>query len=178
MGAFLGELFANIFVGFVTGIIKGFANLIFDDKGVGTKGISLGDIEGSVRVEGGALYAEIDVDMLGLSIETPELGLPVEYGDVFEGVVEDFIGFATDVAPVDSGALVDSIGGEADNEGCSVWCEVEYAACVEYGTWKMGAQPFFEKALKHAFAMHRHDFNDIWQEAMEEERLILKEVDD
>ena len=59
-------------------------------------------------------------------------------------------------APVDTGALRDSIEADSIETGkeAEVTVNVPYAAYVEYGTYKMAAQPF----LSPAVAAHTDEF--------------------
>ena len=66
-----------------------------------------------------------------------DLGLAVE---------EAFMIFemgARSACPVRTGNLLSSISGGADSNGFTAEAGAEYAIYVEFGTWKMAAQPFF-----------------------------------
>jgi HK97 gp10 family phage protein len=62
----------------------------------------------------------------------------------------DVEGQAKGRAPVDTGALKNSIGTEFENGGLTgiVAPHVEYAAFVEYGTKRMSAQPYMTPAAE------------------------------
>lgn len=51
-------------------------------------------------------------------------------------------------APVDTGYLANSIEGKVNNAGGQVTSGAEYWAYVEYGTYKMAAQPFVTPAVE------------------------------
>ncbi len=55
------------------------------------------------------------------------------------------------LAPVDTGALRSSIHAETREAGKSaeIMVDVPYAAYVEYGTYKMAAQPFLSPAVEY-----------------------------
>lgn len=50
------------------------------------------------------------------------------------------------IAPVDTGELRDSIHVEEDGDNASVVADAPHAVFVEYGTYKMSAQPFMAPA--------------------------------
>ncbi len=54
---------------------------------------------------------------------------------------------ARGACPVDTGRLRASIEVSADGNSASVTAGAPYAAYVEFGTWKMAAQPFLTPAL-------------------------------
>lgn len=125
------------------------------------------------------LRCQIDViDDLGYPDSTPTLGLPIDYSDGLDTFCDIFQNSAEDNVPVDTGNLLSSIS--SDNDGYSmIECEAsaDYAQYVEFGTWKMSAQPYFIPALEEAFDMARLDFQDAVDEAMEEEAEILEEME-
>ena len=51
-------------------------------------------------------------------------------------------------APVDTGYLANSINGEVSGDSGKVTSSAEYWAYVEYGTYKMAAQPFVAPAVE------------------------------
>lgn len=80
-------------------------------------------------------------------------GKGVHYFDYSEGCavfVDTFLAVATDLVPVDTGALRDSIIADTDGEYIECEAGMDYAQYVEYGTYKMAAQPYFEPALEAA----------------------------
>ena len=82
-------------------------------------------------------------------------GRGVHYYDYSAGCevfIETFLSVASDLVPVDTGALKASISADTDGEYITCSAEMEYAQYVEYGTCKMGAQPYFEPALEQALA--------------------------
>ena len=60
-------------------------------------------------------------------------------------------------APKDTGYLAGSISSRSLESGktAEVFVEADYAAYVEFGTWKMAAQPF----LSPAFAAHEKELS-------------------
>jgi HK97 gp10 family phage protein len=125
------------------------------------------------------LRCQIDViDDLGYPDVTPTLGLPIDYSDGLDIFCDIFQNSAEDNVPVDTGNLLSSIS--SDNDGYSmIECEAsaDYAQYVEFGTWKMSAQPYFIPALEEAFNMAKLDFQDAIDEAMEEEAEMLEEME-
>lgn len=61
---------------------------------------------------------------------------------------DDIVAGAQQRAPVRTGALRDSIHREGAGSSATVIAGVLYAVFVEYGTSRMGAQPFFWPALE------------------------------
>lgn len=51
-------------------------------------------------------------------------------------------------APVATGFLRDSISAQVDGKDADVIAAAEYAAYVEYGTYKAAAKPFFTSAVE------------------------------
>lgn len=124
------------------------------------------------------LFFQLDVDMdMGFPIETEELGLPVDYGPALDEFIEIFLQEAYQLVPVDTGFLLGSIAADHDGE-CIITCEAtaDYAQYVEFGTWKMMAQPYFIPALEAAWQGSLPYFRQIWNEAQEEEREMLAEM--
>ena len=119
---------------------------------------------------------------------TPEdFGLPLEEDvvveDLFETVVYDysegcdifvdtFLAIATDLVPVDTGNLMSSLDASTDGTEVTAETDCEYAEYVEYGTWKMAAQPYFLPALEEALAAAF----DVWVEAREEQYMEVAEI--
>ena len=119
---------------------------------------------------------------------TPEdFGLPLEEDvvvkDLFETVVYDysegcdifvdtFLAIATDLVPVDTGHLMSSLDASTDGTEVTAKTDCEYAEYVEYGTWKMAAQPYFLPALEEALAAAF----DVWVEAREEQYMEVAEI--
>ena len=119
---------------------------------------------------------------------TPEdFGLPLEeevvVEDLFETVVYDysegcdifvdtFLAIATDLVPVDTGNLMSSLDASTDGTAVTAKTDCEYAEYVEYGTWKMAAQPYFLPALEEALAAAF----DVWVEAREEQYMEIAEI--
>lgn len=103
------------------------------------------------------LYVEFDVGDYGLVSETEALVadmvpifINMKWAPACEAFVKTFKEEAIKLVPVDTGYLRSTI--DAGTDGYRCWAEVsaEYAEYVEYGTWFMGAQPYFEPALKKA----------------------------
>lgn len=99
--------------------------------------------------------------MIGLTFCDYSLGC-----DVF---VDTFLEAATDMVPVDTGALQGSIDSWTDGEEIECVAGEEYAPYVEYGTYKMEAQPYFEPALLEAYEAALPYWQDAVDDAQEEE---------
>ena len=105
------------------------------------------------------LYAEVDFitdwgfpeELTGGDASIGEASVPVNYSGACSAFVETFMKVATELVPVDTGYLRSTI--DADTDGfsfCYAEATAEYAQYVEYGTWCMDAQPYFEIALEEA----------------------------
>ena len=57
---------------------------------------------------------------------------------------------ARGMCPVDTGTLKGSIGASGGGESAEVFAGADYAVHVEFGTYKMAAQPFLVPALSAA----------------------------
>lgn len=74
----------------------------------------------------------------------------IETKVMIAGVGEEVAAFAKTLAPVDTGALRDSIASHSGAEGpasAEILAEVPYAAFVEFGTSLMEASPYLRPAL-------------------------------
>ena len=124
---------------------------------------------------------------LRFSATPKDFGLPLEEDvvvkDLFETVVYDysegcdifvdtFLAIATDLVPVDTGHLMSSLDASTDGTRVTAKTDCEYAEYVEYGTWKMAAQPYFLPALEEALAAAF----DAWAEAREEQYMEVAEM--
>lgn len=124
------------------------------------------------------LKAEIDLGDWGFPDTTPILKIPIDYDGVGKLFGETVEALAKEVCPVDTGFLQSSIRGSGDDTWGEAVVSAEYAQYVEYGTWKMSAQPYFTPAVEQgaqtAFIMAM----EIYQQKMMEEFLELEETDD
>lgn len=80
------------------------------------------------------------------------VSVPVDYSPALEAAQEAFMEVATALVPVDTGYLRSSIHAEIAGLDLEMFADAEYAGYVEYGTWKMAAQPYFEPAGEAARA--------------------------
>ena len=129
------------------------------------------------------LFCQVTIDDYGIPAETPNLGWPIDYSEAWELFCEVFYENAVRDVPVDTGNLLSSIGYEYDDTGCSCWADAEYAQYVEFGTWKMDAQPYFIPALEEAereiSSLLVEIYNDAVQEEIEElERQAEEEAEE
>lgn len=124
-----------------------------------------------------ALVCEFDlIADVGLMDATPELGIMIDYSEALDAFCETFEEVATDLVPVDTGYLMGSIS--ATNDGYShIYCiaEAHYAQYVEFGTYKMDAQPYFIPALQEAYAEMMDEASQAIEEALNEETELLEE---
>ena len=105
------------------------------------------------------LYAEVDFitdwgfpeQLTGGDETIGEASVPVNYSGACSAFVETFIKVAKELVPVDTGYLRSTIDAGTDGFSfCYAEATAEYAQYVEYGTWCMDAQPYFEIALEEA----------------------------
>lgn len=109
------------------------------------------------------LYAYFDAASCGLpdEITASDVGFPeledivdpieIKYGGVLNSMVQTFMDIATDLVPIDTGYLCSTIHAGTDEEThAEFFADAEYAQYVEYGTWLMRAQPYFQPALDEA----------------------------
>lgn len=107
------------------------------------------------------LYAEIDIidgwgfpfDLTGGNDKIGYESVQVDYSYACQVFVSTFIKVATELVPVDTGYLRSTINADTDGFSyCYAEATADYAQYVEYGTWCMDAQPYFEIALAEACA--------------------------
>lgn len=124
------------------------------------------------------LYASFTPEDLGLpvSLEQELLGeiftVDIEYGPACEAFCSTFLETATSMVPIDTGYLCSTINANTDGFFCEAEATAEYAQYVEYGTWKMSAQPYFEPAIEAGLEA----FMALAQEAMDEAKEILQDL--
>lgn len=75
------------------------------------------------------------------------INLSVDMAAVFAAAGEAVANEARAMCPVDTGRLKDSITVSAGADGAQISADTDYAAYVEFGTYKMAAQPFLVPAL-------------------------------
>ena len=76
--------------------------------------------------------------------------VPVDYSPALDAAELTFMEVATSLVPVDTGYLQSTIHAEVVGLTVSTGANAEYASYVEYGTWKMAAQPYFTPAMEAA----------------------------
>lgn len=77
--------------------------------------------------------------------------MPAKAGAVVQKTVMDVEAGARSAAPVDTGALQNSIQGRMTGQlDGEVTTGLEYSMYVEYGTYKMAAQPYLVPAAEQA----------------------------
>ena len=94
---------------------------------------------------------------------TPIYGIEPDYSEGCAVFADTFYDIATSLVPIDTGYLESTIGAEGYDTWCEAYADAEYAQYVEYGTWKMDAQPYFEPAYRRALG----EAMPLWQEAQE-----------
>ena len=101
---------------------------------------------------------------IGHKAYTPHYHWEIDYSEGCDIFIQTFLDVADEEVPVDTGYLQSRT--TADSTGDEITCEndCDYAQYVEFGTVKMGAQPFFQPALDAAYDAAE----PVWQEAEEE----------
>ena len=93
-------------------------------------------------------YPEVlETEVLGVHLE-----VPVDYSAALEGFCETFMDVSTSLVPVDTGFLQSTLNAQSSGEEAYAEATAEYAQYVEYGTWKMEEQPYFEPAVDEGAA--------------------------
>lgn len=124
------------------------------------------------------LYASFTPEELGYRVSLTQtvlgeyLTVDVEYGPACEAFCETFLATARELVPVDTGYLRSTIEADTDGFFCECMADAEYAQYVEYGTWKMDAQPYFEPAIDAGLEA----FRQLAGEAMDEAQEILQDM--
>lgn len=110
------------------------------------------------------LYAEINLRDLGFWPTTRNGGFIINYTPGFTEFQNTFRSSIVENCPVRTGNLLSSIHCEINDMIILIYTQCSYAQCVEYGTWKQMAQPYFEQAISTAFTKAY----DMWVQATEE----------
>lgn len=97
-----------------------------------------------------------------------EVTVQVDYSDAFAAFADAFYSYATDLVPVDTGYLQSTISASSDDWSITAEASAHYAQYVEFGTWKMAAQPYFIPALEYAWGETADAFQQAVQDAMDE----------
>lgn len=114
------------------------------------------------------------VEDLGFIEATPEYGIEPDYSEGCAIFVDTFLQVAHSLVPVDTGYLDSTIDAESSDTWCEATATAEYAQYVEYGTWKMGAQPYFEPAYYQAVGEAMPAWIAAQEEALQEEEELLE----
>lgn len=120
------------------------------------------------------LRARISLKDWGFPDYTPILHLPIYYTDVAKMFGEQAEEMAKDVCPVDTGFLQSSIHGSGDDMEGVIEATAEYAQYVEYGTWKMNAQPYFTPAVEQMAQVVFMIAVQIYQAKLDEEQEMIE----
>lgn len=100
--------------------------------------------------------------------EDVEVTVQVDYSNAFAAFADAFYSYATELVPVDTGYLQSTISASSDDWSITAEASAHYAQYVEFGTWKMAAQPYFIPALEYAWGETSDAFQQAVQEAMDE----------
>lgn len=119
------------------------------------------------------LICDVSNGDYGLPDSTPILGIYIDYSEGWQQFANAFLESAYADVPVDTGNLLNSIDAEPRDDGCTCRADAEYAQYVEFGTWKMDAQPYFIPALYAAEDVASPLWEDALNAALEEEEAEL-----
>lgn len=116
---------------------------------------------------------EVDSDSNGendipFNDEEVDVTVQVDYSDAFAAFADAFYSYAVDLVPVDTGHLQSTISSSSDDWSMTAEASADYAQYVEFGTWKMAAQPYFIPALEYAWSETSDAFQQAVQDAMDE----------
>lgn len=116
------------------------------------------EVDSDSNGENDVPYNDQDVDVT----------VQVDYSDAFAAFADAFYSYATDLVPVDTGYLQSTISASSDDWSMTAEASADYAQYVEFGTWKMAAQPYFIPALEYAWSETSDAFQQAVQDAMDE----------
>lgn len=104
-------------------------------------------------------------------LEEPQadISIEIDYSEAWDTFERTFNAAINQMCPVRTGYLKSTIGGNQTSDTTyEVYADAEYAQYVEYGTYKMSAQPYFEPAIRRAISEARDTAQEIYEEAEEE----------
>ena len=97
------------------------------------------------------LLCELNLHDLGFWPSSRNYGIVADYSKGNQVFQNTFHSVISELCPVATGYLLGSIHCSADGMTISAFTLCEYAECVEYGTSRQAAQPYFEAAISSAF---------------------------
>lgn len=107
---------------------------------------------------------------VGLPTTTSIYHRDIDYTDAVHEAVDEFMDAATSDVPVDTGTLQASIHCDEEYMGFTAYADTNYAEYVEYGTYKMEAQPYFEDNLESVAEELHANCVQIWQDAEQQDK--------
>lgn len=130
------------------------------------------------------LYAYIDITRMGFPEQLEQQDargemqvVEVFYDDAIQAFIDAFMEVALDLVPVDTGYLESTIGADQISPiEAECYAEAEYAQYVEYGTWKMDAQPYFRPALEEGIRVLIEECQVALDWAQEEMQELLANI--
>lgn len=107
---------------------------------------------------------------VGLPTTTSIYHRDIDYSDAVREAIDEFMDAATSDVPVDTGTLQASISCEEEYMGFTAYADTDYAEYVEYGTYKMEAQPYFEDNLESVASELHANCVEIWRDAEQQDK--------
>lgn len=107
---------------------------------------------------------------VGLPAYTSIYHREIDYTDAVHEAVDEFMDAATSDVPVDTGTLQASISCDEEYMGFTAYADTNYAEYVEYGTYKMDAQPYFSDNLESVAEELHANCVEIWQDAEQQDK--------
>lgn len=111
---------------------------------------------------------------VGLPTTTSIYHRDIDYRDAVLEAIDEFMDAATSDVPVDTGTLQASISCDEQYMGFTAYADTNYAEYVEYGTYKMEAQPYFTDNLESVAEELHANCVQIWQDAEKEDQQQYK----
>lgn len=111
---------------------------------------------------------------VGLPTTTSIYHRDIDYSDAIHEAVDEFMDAATSDVPVDTGTLQASISCDEEYMGFTAYADTNYAEYVEYGTYKMEAQPYFADNLESAAEELHANCIQIWRDAEQQDKELYQ----
>lgn len=123
------------------------------------------------------LLCELNLRDLGFWPSSRNYGIIADYSAGNQVFQNTFNSVISERCPVATGRLLSSIHCSAAGMTIRAFTSCEYAECVEYGTSRQAAQPYFEAAISSAFYAAYIHWKNAYEEALATEwQLVFFDV--